>query len=147
MNCIYSGHNEKEVKVTRPDGKYYNVPITPEIYKKGILEFIQPIEKSLTISYWRDKKTDELLNIKRDISTHVEGFWFYYDSIDGIIEIYDIMLRDNSSVYRNIQGLFNLSDEKTYKKIIDEIEKQEKIIVKELKYLPLKYDKLSLPYN
>lgn len=145
--CFYDGHNENTVKVTRPDRKYYDIPITPEIYKGDILKFIRPIEKALTKSYYREKKLDQLFNIKRDLCTCIEGFSFYYDYNDGVIEIYDIMIYSGYSVYKSIKNIFNLSDEMTYQKISEVIEKNQEIKVKEFKYLPWKWDKYRIPYN
>lgn len=145
--CRYDGHNSqtKTAAIVRPDGKEYKVPYLDE---KNILEYLRPIEEALTKRYHREKALDKIFNIKRDLSSNINGFIFCYDIKDNIVEVYDILTGYHScSEYNNIKELFNLEDEKTYTKIINKIQEDSKVEIEEIKYLKWKYNKSDVPYK
>lgn len=142
QKCKYRGHNDKTAAVSRPDGKTYEVTIPDKVKNKEVdwFEWMYPLEDVLTIQYYREVELDNLLNIKRDLCTYISGFRFYYDYIDGVVEVLDITSSSNFSCYDNIKGIFNLSDKSTHSKIVDKITDHLKLEVKEIRYMDVKYE-------
>ena len=103
LKCKYT-HTDSTTKTCgfrRPDGKEYILDIPNEALTRDrvvgsdnpsapINVWIRSMEDSLTTRYYRDLTLDELMNIKRDQVTCINGLWFAFDYLDGYVEVYVI---------------------------------------------------------
>lgn len=144
--CKYSGHNSdnRTASIEMPDGRKFIVNFPKgEDSDRNLLKWIKPMEKSLTDMYYRNIALDITLNIKRDMCVYVNGFNFYYDYRDGLVEIYDITSYGNKSlsIFQNLLDIKIIESKlpkETIELIRNQIEKQN-LIVKDIVLIKYEY--------
>lgn len=131
--CKYHNSSDKVVYIKRPDDKHYLVDI-PDGVINGSTEWsnwMNPLEESLTTKFYRDKAFDDLYNIKRGLTFYVDGFWYFYDYFDGVVEIYGVYYI-KSNITNKIRNNFDFKKE-TLELMKKEVESCD-LEVKEIKW-------------
>lgn len=138
MKCKYTTTDSatKTCGFRRPDEKEYILDIPEHALDRGrvvgssdpsapINVWIKSMEDSLTTRYYRDLSLDEIYNIKRNQSTYIDGLWFGYDYMDGIVEVYCINdFKTNLISKKSLDlGIINVDSLSNNEKVIREIEK------------------------
>ena len=136
IECKYYTHSSGYVYIGRPDKKRYKIKIATQT---TIFNWINPLIKNLTTQYYREIALDEILNIKRDLNTYINGIAFKYNYLNGTIEIYDIIYHQHS-IFQGMIGLFEIINNE---KIISEIKQS----LYERFDKEIKVDKIILNYN
>jgi hypothetical protein len=130
----YYGHNtDRQASIRLPNDKSVIVKMPDDLTQSDFLDWVHSEAEKITIQYYREEALNEVLNIKRDRSVYVNGIWFKYDYIDGLVEIFDIRIGSEIfSQYKNLMSLFELKSE-SYTEIKKEIESGD-LEVKEIKF-------------
>lgn len=148
MICKYENHRENndgsfDVVFNRPDSMKYCVHM-PKEWKKDVLEWIksEKIEYFLSKKYEQDKLYDEVNNIKRRIKMNVSGIIFYFDNLDGNIQIYNASF--GYPPYRNLLNILITLFDLTNPKFTEEFIRASKTInikVKTINIVSQRYDR------
>lgn len=108
------GYNSKNrtASIRLPNDKDVEIKIPEELKNSDVYEWHKSEAKKMTLQYYREEALNEALNIKKDRYVYVNGFWFKYDYIDGIVEIHDIRIgAETFSQYKNLMSLFELKND------------------------------------
>ena len=131
----YDGHNtdRRVASIRLPNDKSVQIKMPDDLIESNFLNWVNSEAEKITIQYYREKSLNEVLNIKKDKRVYVDGIWFNYDYIDGLVEIYDIRLgTEHFSHYKNLLNLFEPKPE-LLEKLKYEIETGD-LEVKEIKF-------------
>lgn len=131
----YEGHNtdRRTASIRLPNDRSVIVKMPDDLTQSDFLDWVHSEAEKITIQYYREEALNEVFNIKRDRSVYVNGIWFKYDYIDGLVEIHDIRIGSEIfSHYKNLMSLFELKSE-SYTEIKKEIESGD-LEVKEIKF-------------